>query len=286
MSGGSPVLPLRPMTIGELLDAAAALLRSRWRVLLGMSFVLAFVEQIFMSTLRIATIEEVRPKYWGDITNSPGLLWVWITLGLTTELIIITMLSGPATRTAMAAIRGEDPNRLPIMTLNSTLWGQVIVYSVVLGVVGGVVSVACFFPWLAVFAIFGLSVPALVADGLSPSKAIWRSPKLLRRSGFRTGYLRLIAYASWLLIRLAITGGAIFLAQSNFIDFSTVLFDYFMVILGLAYLACNTAGYAMLACVDAVTHIEARVRTEGLDIAIARMRDRGRAIVLTAPEAS
>ena len=283
---GSPVLPLRPMTIGELLDAAAALLRTRWRVLLGMAFLLALGEQVIMTTIRITTIEQVRPRYVGDLTDDPGMLWLWVALGLTTELLIITLLSGPATRTAMAAIRGEPRDRLPVATLDSRQWSQTIVYAAILTGFGAVAAAACVAPWFAVYAIFGLSVPALIADGVPASRAIWRSPKLLRRSGGRTAGIRLLAYFSWLLIRLAITCGAVLLVQYNYIDFTTVLFDYFLVVLGLCYLAANTIGYAMLACVDAVLHVETRVRTEGLDIAIARTRARDEPVSLAAPEVS
>lgn len=283
---GSPVLPLRPMTIGELLDTAAALLRSRWRALLMMSFTLALVEQVIMTTLRMLTIDEVKPRYLGDLTNDPVTLWLWIVVGLTTEIIIISLLAAPATRTAIAAIRGEDPEQLTLWTASSRQWSQSMVFAAILGLMGIVAAAACFVPWLAVYAVFGLSVPALIADGLPAGQAFWRSPKLLRRSGGRTAGIRLLAYFSWLLIRLTVTCGAIVLVQSNFIDFSTVLFDYFMVVLGLAYLAINTAGYAMLACVDAVLHIETRIRVEGLDVAVARMRSRGESVSLSAPEVS
>lgn len=280
---GSPVLPLRPLTIGELLDAAAALLRSRWRVLLAMSFALALVEQVAMTTLRMSTITEVRPKYWGDLFNDGTMLWVWITLGLTTEIFIITLLSAPATRTAVAAVKGEDPEQLGFWTLDGTRWAQATVFATILAVVGAIAAAACFLPWLVVFAIFGLSVPALIADGLSPGKSFFRSPQLLTRSGFRTAGIRLLSYFSWLLIRMAITCSAVLLI--DYVDFSTVLFDYFLVMLGIGYLAVNTAGYAMMACVDAVTHIETRVRVEGLDVAVSRMRARGEPVVLSAPEA-
>ncbi|MGH8877531.1 MAG: hypothetical protein ACRD0P_09345 [Stackebrandtia sp.] len=282
---GSPVLPLRPLTIGELLDAAAAVLRSRWRVLLGMSFVLALVEQIGMTTLRMLTVDEVKPQYTDEIVNSELLAWLWIVIGMTTEIIIITVLSGPATRTAVAAVRGEDPARLPTLTLTSQQWGSVLLYSVIIGIAGLAAAALCFLPWFVVFALFGLSVPALIADGLSPQQALWRSPKLFKRSGGRTAWVRLLAYFTWLIIRLVITCGAVVLVQSGFIDFTTILFDYFLVFLGLCYLAVNTAGYAMLACVDAVLHIETRVRTEGLDVVVSRMRDRGTPVDLTAPEA-
>lgn len=282
---GSPVLPLRPLTIGELLDTAAAVLRSRWRVLLGMSFGLALVEQIAMTTLRLLTVEEVKPKFYGDLVDNELLAWSWVVLGLTTELICVSLMSGPATRVAVAAVRGEDPAKLPPTLLTSQQWGPVLLFSAILGVAGLVAAALCGLPWLVVYALFGLSIPALIADGLPPDKALWRSPKLFARSTGRTGAVRLTAYVTWLIIRLVITCGAITLLQSGVIDFTTVIFDYFLVFLGLCYLAVNTVAYAMLACVDATLHIETRVRIEGLDVAVSRMRAKDVPVDLTAPEA-
>lgn len=282
---GSPVLPLRPLTIGELLDTAAAVLRSRWQVLLGMSFALALVEQIALTTLRLLTVDEVKPKYFDEFVDNEFVAWVWIVLGLTTELICISLLSGPATRVAVAAVRGEDPAKLPPTLLTSQEWGPVLLFSAIIGMAGLVGAALCFLPWFVVFALFGLSIPALIADGLSPDKALWRSPRLFARSGMRTAGVRLLAYFTWLIIRLVITCGAVILLESGIIDFTTVIFDYFLVFLGLCYLAVNTAGYAMLACVDATLHIETRVRTEGLDVVVSRMRAKDAPIDLTAPEA-
>ncbi|GAA4904929.1 hypothetical protein LX16_3601 [Stackebrandtia albiflava] len=280
---GSPVIPLRPMTVGEVLDTAAALLRTRWQALLGMSFALALIEQVGMTALRLATAEDVRPRYWGELVGDGGMAWAWITIGLTSEIFIITLLSGPATRTAVAAVRGEDPASLPWSTLSGGRWGQVTAFAGIIALIGGVAAAACFFPWFAVYMVFGLSVPALVADRLVPGKAFWRSPKLLARSRWRTGYIRLVTYFAWLVIRLGITCGAMALLQ--YFDFTTLLFDYFLILLGFVYLLVNTAGYAMMACADAVIHIEARVRTEALDVAVARMRARGEPVDLPAPEA-
>lgn len=277
----SPVLPLRPLTAGELLDTAAALLRSRWKQLLTIALALAAVEQVIMTTLRVATAEEVIPR--AGVDGDTGLLWVWIVGGLTTELFILTLLGAPATRTAVAAVRGEDPNRLPFWTADGRTWARAAGIAAAVAAMGAVAAVMCFFPWIIIFAMFGLAVPALAADGLQPRQAFARSVRLLGRSSCRTGGIRLLAYTSWLLIRAVITCAA--LVSVDYVDFSTIAFEHFMVMLGVVYLVINTVAYAMLACVDAVTHIETRVRTEGLDVAVARMRAHNRPIRIDAPEA-
>ncbi len=282
---GSPVLPLRPMTIGELLDSAAGLLRSRWQVLLGMSFALAFAEQIAMTTLRIFTIDAILPKYHGQILGDGPLTWIWIVIALGSELFIITLLSAVATRTAAESVVGNDPTALPPATLTAREWRNAAPAALVIAVLGGLAALACFLPWIAVFALFGLVVPALVVERSEPLRAFGRSMRFFKYSFGRTAYVRVLSYATWLLVRGAITLGAIVLVQSNIVDFSSFLFDNFLILLGVAYLVVNSVAYAMMACVDAAIYFEARVRYEGLDVAVARMRARNAPISLAAPEA-
>ena len=45
-------LPLRPLTTGEMLDAAVVLLRNRAGRLLGLGFALALAEQVILFPLR------------------------------------------------------------------------------------------------------------------------------------------------------------------------------------------------------------------------------------------
>lgn len=281
---GSPVIPLRPMTVTELLDSGAALLRARWRSLLGLSLLLATVEQIGMTTLRLLTIDRVRPRYYGEPFGSPSLMLLWLVVGLTSEMFIICLLAGPATRTAVAALTDEPPGRLGRWILPGADWLRVAAVAAILAAVGALGAVLCVLPWFLVWVLVGTAVPALIAERLSAGASILRSLRLVRMSAGRTAGIRLLAYATWLLVRFTMTYGAIVLVTSNVIDFTTVLFDYFLVVLGLAYLAVNTAGYALMACVDAVTLVEARVRYEGLDVAVARMRSHGRPIRLTAEE--
>ena len=281
---GSPVLPMRPMTVGELLDAAAALLRTRWRSLLGLSLAFAFVEQIFMTLLRWTTIEDVRPQYYNELYGDGSLLWLWITVGLTSEIAIISLLSAPAARAAATIATGGDVDALPPTGLTGGQWKRAAAFAGLLTVFGGVAAALFFLPWFAVFSIFGLAVPVLMVDRLSPWASWWRSAGLARRSGGRTVSTLLLAYGVWLIIRLAVTCGFIMLVQFSFLDFTTILVDNYLIALAVVYVVVNTACYAMLGCVAAVTHLEARIRSEGLDIAIDRMRARDEPIVLTAPE--
>ncbi|MGH8791596.1 MAG: hypothetical protein ACRDXX_03015 [Stackebrandtia sp.] len=300
----APVLPLRPMTVGELLDAAAILLRSRWKALLGLALVFAFVDQILMTTLRLTTAEMVVPGAIVSGVVDSAVLWTWVVAGLTTEIIAVTLLSGPAARTAVAAVSGDDPKRLPFWTIDGNDWGKAFPVAAISGFLGLFVFTMCFspffavdleglaaavfpsafavLPWLFVVSMFGLAVPAIVADRLPVGRALGRTFQLLARSHWRTAWIRMLTFTSWILVRVAITLAAYWAVDS--VDFLAIPFRVFLVVLGVVYLAINTVAYAMMACVDAVTLVETRVRVEGLDVAVSRMRARGEPVRLNSAE--
>ena len=90
-------LPLRPMTTGELLDAAMALLRTRAPLLLGVGLLLAFLEQAALFQLRtLADLTYVvfpNDERWG---------WFWLVL-LTVPLgpLAFLLAGGPTSRTVV-----------------------------------------------------------------------------------------------------------------------------------------------------------------------------------------
>ncbi|MFJ6955436.1 hypothetical protein ACISRB_28870, partial [Micromonospora aurantiaca] len=52
-AGPTAVLPRRPLTVGELLDAAVLLLRDQARVLVPLALLLALAEQAVLHPLRM-----------------------------------------------------------------------------------------------------------------------------------------------------------------------------------------------------------------------------------------
>ncbi|MEE3919770.1 hypothetical protein V2I01_20245 [Micromonospora sp. BRA006-A] len=77
-AGPTAVLPRRPLTVGELLDAAVLLLRDQARVLVPLALLLALAEQAVLHPLRMLAGAE--PPYWwpaefGDALPSTGCCW-------------------------------------------------------------------------------------------------------------------------------------------------------------------------------------------------------------------
>ncbi|MFD0822591.1 hypothetical protein ACFQ0D_30690, partial [Micromonospora zhanjiangensis] len=90
-------MPLRPMTTGEILDAATALLRTRGRTLLGLGFLLALLEQAVLFPLRqladVANAVFPNQHHW-------DWYWVLLTVGFGTEMCCVAVLAAVSAATA------------------------------------------------------------------------------------------------------------------------------------------------------------------------------------------
>lgn len=274
------MLPLRPLTVGELLDASVALLRTRGLLLVGLGVAAAAAEQAVLFPLR--RFADV------DITNFPvGERWpAWtllIVVGFALEATIIAVLGFPAAAAAPKAMLGRaaprpEPRPRPIFAT--------AVVALLAGAGCGLIALTAYaWPytlfllafvtlgvWIWWYGSIGLAVPAVVIDRRGPFSAIGRSMALSSRGLLRTLRVRVLAYLSWFLIRLAWGYGVLVLIEQFYTPPSNTGDNLMMAPI---YLVVNAFAYPMLACLDVVLHLEARMRTEGLDIALRRSLRRG-----------
>ncbi|GAA1040080.1 hypothetical protein GCM10009557_60360 [Virgisporangium ochraceum] len=260
------VLPLRPLTLGELLDAAVALLRGHAKVLLATGFVLAVVEQVVLYPLRVGT---ARPPYMFPYDDRLELYWLALSVGFATEIAIITALGGLTAQAAGPALLGERSR----IRFRGGQFGAVAVLAGAAGAAGFLAAIACGVPWFALYALIGLVVPALVIDRVGPLRAIGRSMVLSCRGGLRGAFVRLAGYVAWGAVRVALGIGTLALID---LAVDSLDDDIAWLIAGTAWALVNTVAYPALACLDAVLHLETRMRTEGLDITLSRARATGR----------
>jgi hypothetical protein len=95
---------------------------------------------------------------------------------------------------------------------------------------------------------------------------------LSSRGLLRAARVRLLAYLGWFAVRLAWGIGVLSLVGLFYVPPDTTLDA---VLMAFVYLVVNAFAYPVLACLDAVLHLEARMRTEGLDIALRQALHRG-----------
>lgn len=258
----SGALPLRPLTTGELLDAATAVLRTRAPLLLGVGFLLALLEQAILFPLRqlADVVNAIFPN-----ENHWGWYWVLFVVGFATEALCIAVLGGLSSAAAPKAMLGAAAPARPVRAGSAAV--VAVVVAMICGLAAGVIVA-----WPFAYMLLGLAMPAVVIDRLGPGRALLRSLQLTSRSGMRAGWIRLLGYTAWLLIRLA-TGLGGWFALRLLIDTGAAWRDH--LVTGLAWLMVNSIAYPVLACLDTVLHVETRMRTEGLDIALRRALRRG-----------
>jgi hypothetical protein len=260
-----PALPLRAMTAGEVLDAAASLLRERAVPLLSVAAVLAAVEQVVLAVMREQAGLRA-PTYLPSWDDDIGPWWVIVATGVTFETVVIALLGAYAGAAVGPALLGR---RLP----HAALWprvrpGAVLVVAVVLAVLSWPAALFGFAPWLFLYGLWGLAVPVLTLDRVrGPFRALARSATLAARDGGRAFWLRMLGYLVWFAIRFALGVGWIAVATTFT---SAVSGDWVAWAVPVAWGLANTVAYAALACLDAVLLVETRIRTEGLDIAMTR----------------
>ncbi|MEU7908136.1 hypothetical protein [Actinoplanes sp. NPDC049118] len=263
-----PDLPLRPMTLGELLDAAISLLRARAVPLLGAAAVLALLEQVLLVTLRTAAF--ATPPYYGPARGHFAAWWGATAAGFATEAFILTLLGALAAAAAGPALIGRAVRHRELWVRTRPV--ATVCAAVLLGAAGGVGFFLGAVPWLILFGLFGFAAAVLVIDrSANPFTALGRSAGLATRGGIRGLWTLLAAYVTWFAIRFALGSGWV----SIFSLLSGGDPGWLTWITPAAWTIANTVAYSALACVAAVVSLETRIRTEGLDIAIGRARARG-----------
>jgi hypothetical protein len=160
-------------------------------------------------------------------------------------------------------------------------WLGVFVTAGVVAVVGAVLFFSTAVGWIFWFMLSGLAAPVLCIDGgvaaadgrkLSTLGAWGRAVRFATRGGLFAGRVRLLAYLPWLPVRLALAlmGGGVL---ANLFDIRSTAAD--TTVDYALWIIINGVMYATIACIDAATLLEARMRVEGLDIAVHQVARRG-----------
>src|SRR3954452_8453808 len=109
---GEATLPLRPLTVGELLDAGISVLRRDALRLLGLAAALAVAEQLLLLPVR-SSVRLTPPQYIPDWWAGLGGFWIVLALGLGTEAVALTLLGAVAARSAVPALLGDEGTDAP-----------------------------------------------------------------------------------------------------------------------------------------------------------------------------
>ena len=262
------IVPLRPLSVGEILDGAFTAIRRYPRTILGLSAATAAVQQLLGLVVDVSTGGFASPT-----TN--GLSALGTVSGVVSALVnavLATVLVGMLTIVIADAVIGRSaPLRVVWERLRPLMWRLLLA-----------AFLAAVLPWLGLVALIvggvllwvalSFTTPALVLERLTVGQALRRSWRLTMRSFWRVFGIRLLAWliAAVLGAILAIPGAIIAAALSiNSLSSGDIGVAAEIAIRVASFLA-STITLPFIAGVIALLYIDCRMRTEALDVTLAR----------------
>jgi hypothetical protein len=262
------IVPLRPLSVGEILDGAFTAIRRYPRTVLGLSAATAAVQQLLGLLVDVSTGGFASP-------TATGLNALGTVSGIATAVlnaVLATMLVGMLTLVIGDAVIGRRaPLRVLWDRLRPLMWRLLLA-----------AFLAAVLPWLGLIALIvggvllwvalSFTTPALVLERLTVRQALRRSWRLTMASFWRVFGIRLLAWliAAVLGAILAIPGALIAfgVSASSLSDGDIGLAAELAI--RLASFLANTITLPFIAGVTALLYIDCRMRTEALDVTLAR----------------
>lgn len=294
---GKPgVIPLRPLSLGEILDGAITTMRRHPLVMMGFAAIVVTIIQLAnlpliaamtddLDRLMTADPETVRPDQLldaaGDTFALSGvaamltLIGTFLLAGLLTAVVGKAVIGQPA---GFGSVWQEIKPRLP------RLLGLTLVYPLaVVVLVAPVMLVAFFAPPLAVLlglvmlfvmiwlsVLFSLATPALILEHGTVLGSLKRSRELVQGSWWRIFGISILAaiiaglLSAIIAIPFELAGGGFSLTEPG------QLTTTYLVLSSIGAIVAGTIAQPFAAGVSALLYIDQRMRREGLDIELAR----------------
>ena len=303
------IIPLRPLGVGEILDGAIAAMRRHWRVMLGLSAVVAALTQVISVPVKwlllhdaidtsVSSSSTSDPE--GDLTVLAGAITSGGIEAVITAFAVL-VLSGILTAAVSRAVLGQqisareawDRTRPRIPALLGVT-GLVILVALGLavvcllpgillavagspGVVVGLVLVVGVPVFLVaviyLYTAFALAPPAVVLERQSPVAALRRSRALVKGSWWRTfGILLLVNIIAQVLTGILLTPFqllSLFVAYLSGDDMNVYALVPLLVT-AFGTIVAATITWPFTAVATAQLYVDRRMRREALDLELVR----------------
>jgi hypothetical protein len=256
---------LRPLGVGEILDAGIKLFTRHWRPLV-LSVVGLILPVQILSALVTAS---VAPEQFDLTTSETGVeegeeAEFLIGQGAIALLSIISVLLATAVcfKAVADAYLGVEPDWRRSLRFAVRRLGGLFGVAVIGGVLVALGTVALIVPGVWLFVSYSVAVPALLLERIGPVKALRRSFRLVRGRWWPTAGVLLVGY---LLIGIlgALATGVIMLVPALVAEGNTLV-GAFGAVVGGTVGSVLTTPYS--AAVVARLYFDLRVRKEGLDL--------------------
>ena len=261
---------LRPLRVGEILDAGIKLYLGNARTLIGLTAVVVVPFQVLSAVVLMSTVSSGSeiPRGFSSLggihrANHATSLGANAILDLTS--LIVSVLTTAACVKAVSDIYLGQPTgigsslRFAGRRVGSLLWLEIVT---VLGL--ALAFCALLIPGIWLYAAWSVAVPALLIEGRSAFSALRRSVRLVRGRWWSVAGVRLIASVMLFVLAGAIEGllVGVFLTAGT----GSVVMTVTVVSLAAAVSAVLTRPF--LAAVTTILYYDLRVRHEGYDVAL------------------
>jgi hypothetical protein len=261
---------LRPLGVGEILDAGIKVYLKNARTLMGLTAAVVVPFQILSALILLSTVSTGSEVPHGTLdlpAGSAGTSNHAASLGASAILsvtgVIIGLLATASCVKAISDIYLDQPTdigsslRFALRRLGSLVWLEII-----LGVLVTLATIALIIPGIWLWVSWSVATPVLLIDGARGSKALGRSRRLVRGRWWPTAGLLFVAAVMVAVVGGAIEGALVGISLAGGGE-SLVLT---VVVVSLAAAISSVLVRPFQAAVTTVLYYDLRVRHEGYDV--------------------
>jgi hypothetical protein len=254
---------LRPLSIGEVLDAGFRLLRARFGTLVTCVLVPVVPLSIVATILQASTNEDAFDvNATADTTSSDGSVIAGSVIGGLLQGIAIALAVAACFRVISSAYLGEEATAGPSLRYGLSRVLALVVAYIALSICLGISIFLLFIPFVFLSVKWSVTFAAIVSERAGPFRGMGRSWELTRGHWWRTfGTLLVLALISFVLYLLVIAGlGGLIAANEDMSQLTYAVLSTALTVILLAIL------YPLIASIVTVIYYDLRVRNEGFDL--------------------
>jgi hypothetical protein len=266
MEAGQTVGGARPLSIGEILDAAIKLYRRNAVTLWKIVALIVVPVQVIDRVVFAATLPSDLYAHDGTLysyTGQSSTNAIAAIVGLLLLLLAALMAVGALSKCLLDAYIGRTPDWRESLRLALSRSGSLVWLAIVESILLALGFVALVLPGIWMFVVWSVAVPALMFEGLGGLKALGRSFDLVRGRWWATFGALLVAVLLVIVVQVVlglIIDGAI--ASGLSVNSVAVI----VVLGGIGGAVSSLLTYPFFAAVTAVIYVDLRVRKEALDL--------------------
>ncbi len=260
---------LRPLGVGEIIDAAIKIYRANAATLLTLSAIVIVPVQVISGLILASapTSLVTRVGTSAPLQQTPSIdtsrIWTFVAatlLVVALGLVASQLATAASLRTVIEAYLGETPDWRESLTFAFKRIGPLVRLALLTGLLSGFAALACLVPGLYLYVAWSVSVPVMLSEEAGVLRSMSRSRELVRgRWWYVAGVLalsQLVAFGLRLILGL---GFSLLLLGSH----SAITTFIRSAVVG------SISGVLItpfLAAAIAVMYIDLRVRKEGFDL--------------------